>query len=313
MAEPRARLTRAAVEWGLRALALECMSVSRVARTLGISWHTANNAILASAQATLLDDPHRFDGVEVLGVDEYVWRHTRRGDRYVTVIIDLTPRTPPQWSGPASGRGTRPVQEGPTSPTYHTLKHEEPVSTVDICITVARPKAVVNQLVSLSMRLYQQRSNSWPTRVKGSTTTVESCTATSTPYVRQRLRSRIYPTDKSRIVPVVADLRRTMSTRIRLPMTTSMSPTAKATAEKTTPPLTFCSRLWRCSTLKESSWRESCWVTVPLGSNCLHHLQRGHSRDLEIVTILSQKSMYDRLYVILLEVISPDCAVIIDS
>ena len=99
LAEPRARLTRSAVEWGLRALALECMSVSRVARTLGISWHTANNAILASAQATLLDDPHRFDGVEVLGVDEHVWRHTRRGDRYVTVIIDLTPVR--DRSGPA--------------------------------------------------------------------------------------------------------------------------------------------------------------------------------------------------------------------
>ena len=87
------------MEWGLRALALECMSVSRVAAALGISWHTANNAILTSAQATLLDDPHRFDGVEVLGVDEHVWRHTRRGDRYVTVIIDLTPVR--DRSGPA--------------------------------------------------------------------------------------------------------------------------------------------------------------------------------------------------------------------
>ena len=99
LAEPRARLTRSAVEWGLRALALECMSVSRVAAALGISWHTANNAILTSAQATLLDDPHRFDGVEVLGVDEHVWRHTRRGDRYVTVVIDLTPVR--DRSGPA--------------------------------------------------------------------------------------------------------------------------------------------------------------------------------------------------------------------
>ena len=35
LAEPRARLTRSAVEWGLRALALECMSVSRVAAALG--------------------------------------------------------------------------------------------------------------------------------------------------------------------------------------------------------------------------------------------------------------------------------------
>jgi transposase len=29
--------------------------------------------------------------VKVIGVDEYVWRHTRRGDKYVTVINDLTP------------------------------------------------------------------------------------------------------------------------------------------------------------------------------------------------------------------------------
>ena len=29
--------------------------------------------------------------MKVVGVDEHVWRHTRRGDKYVTVIIDLTP------------------------------------------------------------------------------------------------------------------------------------------------------------------------------------------------------------------------------
>jgi transposase len=27
----------------------------------------------------------------VIGVDEHVWRHTRRGEKYVTVVIDLTP------------------------------------------------------------------------------------------------------------------------------------------------------------------------------------------------------------------------------
>ena len=36
-------------------------------------------------------DPGRFDGVTTVGFDEHVWRHTRRGDKYVTVIIDLTP------------------------------------------------------------------------------------------------------------------------------------------------------------------------------------------------------------------------------
>ena len=70
LAEPRTRLTHAAVEWGLRALALECMSVSRVAAALGISWHTANNAILTRAKQILNEAPDRFKGVEVLGVDD---------------------------------------------------------------------------------------------------------------------------------------------------------------------------------------------------------------------------------------------------
>ncbi len=38
----------------------------------------------------LIEDPSRFDGVAVIGVDEHAWRHTRCGDKYVTVIIDLT-------------------------------------------------------------------------------------------------------------------------------------------------------------------------------------------------------------------------------
>jgi transposase len=45
----------------------------------------------AEGRRVLIDDPARFDDVQVIGVDEQVWRHTRRGDKYVTVIIDLTP------------------------------------------------------------------------------------------------------------------------------------------------------------------------------------------------------------------------------
>ena len=55
---------------GLRALALECMSVCRVAAALGISWHTANNAILTRAEQILNEAPDRFKGVEALGVDD---------------------------------------------------------------------------------------------------------------------------------------------------------------------------------------------------------------------------------------------------
>lgn len=56
-----------------------------------MSWHTANTAIIAEGRRRLIDDPGRFDGVTTIGVDEHVWRHTRLGDKYVTVIIDLTP------------------------------------------------------------------------------------------------------------------------------------------------------------------------------------------------------------------------------
>lgn len=43
---------------------------------LGVSWHTANSAILAEGKRRLIDDPHRFDGVTAIGVDEHAWRHT---------------------------------------------------------------------------------------------------------------------------------------------------------------------------------------------------------------------------------------------
>ncbi len=56
-----------------------------------MSWHTANDAILDEGKRRLINDSTRFEGVRVLGVDEHVWRHTRKGDKYVTVMIDLTP------------------------------------------------------------------------------------------------------------------------------------------------------------------------------------------------------------------------------
>jgi transposase len=66
------------------------LTVARVADGLGVSWNTANDAALAEGRRVLIDGPGRFHGVAVVGVDEHAWRHTRRGDKYVTVIIDLT-------------------------------------------------------------------------------------------------------------------------------------------------------------------------------------------------------------------------------
>lgn len=51
---------------------------------------TRSTAVLAEGRRVLINDPRRLHGVRVIGVDEHVWRHTRHGDRYVTVIIDLT-------------------------------------------------------------------------------------------------------------------------------------------------------------------------------------------------------------------------------
>ncbi|WP_431791001.1 ISL3 family transposase [Kocuria palustris] len=89
-AEPRARLSRRGLRWALEGIVCQHLSVARVAEGLGVSWNTANAAVLTEGRRVLIDDPTRFDGVSAIGVDEHVWRHTRRGDRFVTVIIDLT-------------------------------------------------------------------------------------------------------------------------------------------------------------------------------------------------------------------------------
>mgnify|MGYP000867011900 FL=1 len=89
-AEPRARLSRRGLRWALEGIVCQHLTVARVAAGLGVAWNTANDAVLAEGKRALIDDEHRFDGVTAVGVDEHVWRHTRRGDKYVTVIIDLT-------------------------------------------------------------------------------------------------------------------------------------------------------------------------------------------------------------------------------
>ena len=89
-ADPRAKLSRRGLRWALEGLVVQHLTVARVAEGLGVAWNTANDAVLAEGKRILIDDVGRFDGVQVIGVDEHVWRHTRKGDKYVTVIIDLT-------------------------------------------------------------------------------------------------------------------------------------------------------------------------------------------------------------------------------
>lgn len=90
-AEPRAKLSRRALRWGLESLVVQHLTVARIAEALAVSWNTANDAVLDEGRRVLIDDPDRFENVKVIGVDEHVWRHTSRGDKFVTVVIDLTP------------------------------------------------------------------------------------------------------------------------------------------------------------------------------------------------------------------------------
>ncbi|MGX6397609.1 transposase family protein, partial [Rothia kristinae] len=90
-AAPRAKISRGGLEWALRGIVIDHLTVTRVAAGLGVSWSAANAAVLAEGKRRLIDDPARLYGVTTIGVDEHVWRHTRLGDKYVTVIIDLTP------------------------------------------------------------------------------------------------------------------------------------------------------------------------------------------------------------------------------
>lgn len=90
-AEPRAKLSRRALRWALEGLVVQHRTVARAAEALAVPWNTASGAVLAEGRRVLTEDPDRFAGVTAIGADEHVWRHTRRGDKYVTVIIDLTP------------------------------------------------------------------------------------------------------------------------------------------------------------------------------------------------------------------------------
>ncbi len=89
-AEPKAELSRRGLGWALEAIVVRHLTVARIAEAPAVAWSTANDAVLAEGKRVLINDPARSDGVKVMGIDQHVWRHTRKGGKYVTVIIDLT-------------------------------------------------------------------------------------------------------------------------------------------------------------------------------------------------------------------------------
>ena len=90
-APSRGKLSRDAVTLAVKHIVIDRLSIAKIAAILGVAWNTCSDAVLASADELLFRDPARLDGVTAIGVDEHVWRHGRFGDKFVTVIIDLTP------------------------------------------------------------------------------------------------------------------------------------------------------------------------------------------------------------------------------
>ena len=66
---PRARLGVRAVRWAIRQLRFEGATIAGLARQLATTWNTVWSHIKPCLQAAS-DDPARFAGVRVLGVDE---------------------------------------------------------------------------------------------------------------------------------------------------------------------------------------------------------------------------------------------------
>lgn len=80
--------------WILQRLAVDRMSVSATAKALGVGWELVNKTAVDAARGLVYADSAHPDGVRILGVDEHVWKHTRRPGEpssMVTVLVDLTP------------------------------------------------------------------------------------------------------------------------------------------------------------------------------------------------------------------------------
>jgi transposase-like protein len=58
-AESRAKLWRRALRWALEGIVCQHLTFARVAVGLGVSWNTANDAVLAEGRRVLIEDPHR--------------------------------------------------------------------------------------------------------------------------------------------------------------------------------------------------------------------------------------------------------------
>lgn len=97
VALPRSKLTARACRWAIQQLRREHASINGLRRQLGTGWATVWDSIRPLLEAADADQS-RFEGVQVLGVDEHVWHHVStkpighggRGPKELTGMVDLT-------------------------------------------------------------------------------------------------------------------------------------------------------------------------------------------------------------------------------
>ncbi|WP_259880096.1 transposase family protein [Brachybacterium muris] len=93
----RELLSTRVIRWAIGQLRYEAATIRGPARQLGTTWNTVWSQV-QPVLAQAAKDPSRFEGVQVLGVDEHIWHHRdprRRGPKEHTGMVDLTRRPHP--------------------------------------------------------------------------------------------------------------------------------------------------------------------------------------------------------------------------
>ncbi len=124
-ADDRSKLTHRVTRWVLQRLAIDRMSVAATATALGVGWELVNQVALDACRQLVYDDASHLDGVRILGVDEHVWKHTRKPGQpsnLVTILVDLTPLV--DGRGPARLLDIRPGRSADVLRTW--LQERDP-------------------------------------------------------------------------------------------------------------------------------------------------------------------------------------------
>ncbi len=101
------------------------MSVAATAKALGVGWELVSKVAVTATRNLVYADPSHLAGVRILGVDEHVWKHTRRPGEpssMVTVLVDLTPLV--DGRGPARLIDMRPGRSAEVLRTW--LRERDP-------------------------------------------------------------------------------------------------------------------------------------------------------------------------------------------